>query len=226
MPAKTLPEAIPLAPRKLRGWGNVRFFVALLQPSPDLLRRAQLGDERAFAEIVRVYEGTVYDYVRRLVNDRSLAEELTQEVFLSVFRGLPKFSGRCRFTSWLFQVAKNRVYDELRRSIRRLETVTLEAGPELHANDPEPEQGETIEALWRAVAKLTPGLKSPLLLRDVVGLSYAEIAEALELELATVKWRIYRARELVQRELGRQGIAFGAPKAAAEHVPAPIVQPA
>ena len=203
--------------------------MALVQPRPDLLKRAQHGDEQAFAQIVRAYETTVYDYIRRLVGDRSLAEELTQEVFICVFRGLPRFSGRCRFTSWLFQVAKNRVYDELRRSTRRLETVTLEAGPELHANDPLPEQGEAIQALWRAVGGLNQGLKSPLLLRDIAGLSYAEIAETLELELATVKWRIYRARELVQRDLARQGITFGAPaeaKAERAHLPRVAVESA
>ena len=203
--------------------------MALVQPRPDLLKRAQRGDEQAFAQIVRAYETTVYDYIRRLVGDRSLAEELTQEVFICVFRGLPRFSGRCRFTSWLFQVAKNWVYDELRRSTRRLETVTLEAGPELHVSDPLPEQGEAIQALWRAVGGLNAGLKSPLLLRDVAGLSYAEIAEALELELATVKWRIYRARELVQRDLARQGITFGAPataKAERAHVPRVAVESA
>jgi RNA polymerase sigma-70 factor (ECF subfamily) len=199
--------------------------VALVQPQPALLQRAQRGDEQAFTEIVRLYETTVYDYVRRLVGDRSLAEELTQEVFLCVFRGLPRFSGRCRFTSWLFQVAKNRVYDELRRSTRRLETVTLEAGPELHAREPAPEQAEAIRALWAAVGELNPGLKSPLLLRDVAGLSYAEIGEVLELELATVKWRIYRARELVQRALERQGISFGRAlrEAGAEQAAAPRV---
>ncbi|MDX6476481.1 MAG: hypothetical protein QOH95_1992, partial [Gaiellaceae bacterium] len=91
-------------------------------PQPDLavLRKAQRGDERAFAIILRTYETPVYNYVLRLTNgDRALAEDLTQEVFLRVFQGLPRFSLRCKFTTWLFQITKNRVLDELRARERR-----------------------------------------------------------------------------------------------------------
>src|SRR6478736_3398707 len=93
--------------------------LSLQQPDPGVLRKAQRGDERAFSLIVRAYETPVFNYVLRLVGDRSLAEDLTQEVFLRVYQGLPKFSLRCRFTTWLFQVTKNRVLDELRANERR-----------------------------------------------------------------------------------------------------------
>ena len=69
--------------------------------------------------IVRAYETPVHNYVLRLTGDRTLAEDLTQEVFVRVFNGLPKFSLRCKFTTWLFQVTKNRVLDELRARERR-----------------------------------------------------------------------------------------------------------
>ena len=71
------------------------------------------------------------------------------------------------------------------------------------------EQVETIDALWRAIDALNPDLKMALLLRDVVGLSYNEIADSLEITLATVKWRIFKAREEVQLALAREGITFG-----------------
>ena len=93
--------------------------MSLPQPDLGVLRKAQRGDERAFSLIVRAYELPVYNYVLRLVGDRSLAEDLTQEVFLRVYQGLPSFSLRCRFTTWLFQVTKNRVLDELRALERR-----------------------------------------------------------------------------------------------------------
>ena len=93
--------------------------MSLAQPDLAVLRKAQRGDERAFSLIVRAYEAPVFNYVLRLVGDRSLAEDLTQEVFLRVYQGLPKFSLRCRFTTWLFQVTKNRVLDELRAHERR-----------------------------------------------------------------------------------------------------------
>jgi RNA polymerase sigma-70 factor, ECF subfamily len=190
--------------------------LSLPQPDPDVLRKAQRGDERAFSEILRAYETPIYNYVLRMVNDRSLAEDLTQEVFVRVFQGLPRFSLRCKFTTWLFQVAKNRVLDELRARERRPQTsVTLEDAPALEVLDQPVERLETIDALWRAVNDLNPDLKMALLLRDVVGLPYNEIADSLEITLATVKWRIFKAREEVAQALDRDGVGYGGVVAAA-----------
>jgi RNA polymerase sigma-70 factor (ECF subfamily) len=186
--------------------------LALPQPDFGVLRKAQRGDERAFNLIVRAYETPVYNYVLRLVGDRSLAEDLTQEVFLRVYQGLPRFSLRCRFTTWLFQVTKNRVLDELRASERRPRAVVaLDDIPPLEVLDAPVERVEAMDAVWRSVNDLNVDLKMALLLRDVVGLSYTEIADALEITLATVKWRIYKAREEVQLALAREGITFGQP---------------
>jgi RNA polymerase sigma-70 factor, ECF subfamily len=183
--------------------------LALPQPDPGVLRKAQRGDERAFSIIVRAYQVPVFNYVLRLVGDRALAEDLTQEVFLRVFQGLPRFSLRSKFTTWLFQVTKNRVLDELRAVERRPRAVVeLDDAPSLEVLDAPFERIEAIEAVWRAVEQLNPDLKSALLLRDVVGLSYSEIADSLEITLATVKWRIYKAREDVQLALAREGIFF------------------
>ena len=182
--------------------------MSLPQPDPGVLRKAQRGDETAFTIIVRTYEQPVYNYVLRLTGgDRALSEDLTQEVFLRVYQGLPSFSLRSRFTTWLFQVTKNRVLDELRAMERRPRAlVALEDIPPLEAVDVPAERAETIDAVWRAVETLNPDLKMALLLRDIVGLSYTEIAETLEITLATVKWRIYKAREEVQLALRRDGV--------------------
>jgi RNA polymerase sigma-70 factor, ECF subfamily len=190
--------------------------LSLAQPDPGVLRKAQRGDERAFSLILRAYETPVFNYVLRLVNgDRSLAEDLTQEVFLRVFQGLPKFSLRCKFTTWLFQVTKNRVLDELRAVERRPRAlVALDDIAPLEVLDAPVERLEEMDSLWRAVEGLTVDLKMALLLRDVVGLSYTEIADSLEITLATVKWRIYKAREEVQLAIARDGITFGAPAVA------------
>ena len=186
--------------------------MSLPQPDLGVLRKAQKGDERAFSIILRTYEQPVFNYVLRLTGDRSLAEDLTQEVFLRVFQGLPSFSLRSRFTTWLFQVTKNRVLDELRAIERRPRAlVALEDIPPLEVVDAPVERTETIHAVWRAVEALNADLKMALLLRDVVGLSYGEIAETLEVTLATVKWRIYKAREEVQLALQRDGLAVAAP---------------
>jgi RNA polymerase sigma-70 factor (ECF subfamily) len=185
--------------------------LSLQQPDFGVLRKAQKGDERAFSIIVRAYQVPVYNYVLRLVGgDRALAEDLTQEVFLRVYQGLPRFSLRSKFTTWLFQVTKNRVLDELRAVERRPRaTVALEDVPPLEVVDAPMERLEAIDAVWRAVEGLNVDLKMALLLRDVVGLSYTEIADSLEITLATVKWRIYKAREDVQLSMAREGITFG-----------------
>jgi RNA polymerase sigma-70 factor, ECF subfamily len=189
----------------------------LQQPDPGVLRKAQRGDERAFTLIVRAYETPVYNYVLRLVGDRALAEDLTQEVFLRVFQGLSKFSLRSKFTTWLFQVTKNRVLDELRASERRpRHLVALEDVPPLEVVDAPFERVEAVDAVWRSVGELNVDLKMALLLRDIVGLSYTEIADSLEITLATVKWRIYKAREEVQLALAREGITFGEDEAVAD----------
>ena len=201
--------------------GRLRVYtpqaLSLAQPDPGVLRKAQRGDERAFSLILRAYETPVFNYVLRLVGgNRSLAEDLTQEVFLRVYQGLPKFSLRSKFTTWLFQVTKNRVLDELRASERRPRSVVaLDDIAPLEVLDAPIERLEEIDALWRAVEDLSTDLKMALLLRDVVGLSYTEIADSLEITLATVKWRIYKAREEVQLALGREGISFGSERAAA-----------
>jgi RNA polymerase sigma-70 factor, ECF subfamily len=191
--------------------------LSLPQPDLAILRKAQRGDERAFAIILRMYETPVYNYVLRLTNgEKALAEDLTQEVFLRVFQGLPRFSLRCKFTTWLFQVTKNRVLDELRARERRpLAPVCIDDVPPLEALEVPAERVEEIDALWRGIDGLPVDLKMALLLRDVVGLSYNEIADSLEITLATVKWRIFKAREDVQIALAREGITFGSSAASA-----------
>src|SRR5213078_3247982 len=117
--------------------------MSLEQPDPEVLRRAQRGDERAFAQILRAYETTIFNYVYRIVGDRALAEDLTQEVFVR-----------------LFQVTKNRVLDELRARERRPQSVIgIEDAPRLEIVDPPVERLETIDAVWRAVRELNPDLK-------------------------------------------------------------------
>ncbi len=144
---------------------------------------------------MRAYQVPVFNYVLRLVGDRALAEDLTQEVFLRVYQGLPRFSLRSKFTTWLFQVAKNRVLDELRAVERRPRAVVeLSDAPQFEVLDAPFERVETIDALWRAVENLNVDLKMALLLRDIVGLSYTEIADS------------YKAREDVQLALAREGI--------------------
>jgi RNA polymerase sigma-70 factor (ECF subfamily) len=110
----------------------------------------------------------------------------------------------------MFQVTKNRVLDELRAVERRPRTVlAIEDAPSLEVLDTPFENIEEMDGVWRAINGLSVDLRMALLLRDVVGLSYTEIADSLEITLATVKWRIYKAREEVQLSLVRDGITIG-----------------
>jgi RNA polymerase sigma-70 factor (ECF subfamily) len=116
-------------------------------------------------------------------------------------------------------VTKNRVLDELRAVERRPRAlVAIDDIAPLEVLDAPIERLEEIDALWRAVENLSTDLKMALLLRDVVGLSYTEIADSLEVTLATVKWRIYKAREEVQIALVREGVSFGSEPATAEQL--------
>jgi RNA polymerase sigma-70 factor (ECF subfamily) len=181
--------------------------MSIQQPDLAVIRKAQKGDERAFTLLVRTYEAPIFNYVLRMVGNRTLAEDLTQDVFLRVFQGLRGYSLRARFTTWLFQVAKNRVVDELRAEERRPRSyVAIEDAPRLETVDAPIELSEAISTLWRAVEQLSPDLKEALLLRDIAGLSYNEIADTLEVTLATVKWRIFKAREEVQQALEAEGV--------------------
>jgi RNA polymerase sigma-70 factor (ECF subfamily) len=181
--------------------------LTLPQPDPEVLRRARRGDDRAFETIVRQYQTPLFNYVLRvLAGDRALAEDICQEVFMRVYHALPGFDNRCQFSTWLFQVAKHRVVDELRTRERRgRPPLELDSIPQIHLAVAPTESVESMDAVWRAIAALSLDLKMALLLRDVVGLSYAEIADALETTLATVKWRIYKARETVVAELEAGG---------------------
>jgi len=153
--------------------------------------------------IVRQYQVPLLNYITRvLAGDQALAEDMCQEVFLRVYQALPGFDARCQFTTWMFQVAKHRVVDELRARERRGRPDVV---AHLHPVRIETEAIEEMDTVWRAIGALPIDLKMALLLRDVVGLSYAEIAESLDTTLATVKWRIYKARETVAAELQLQG---------------------
>jgi len=182
--------------------------MAIPQPDPGLLRCAQQGDEKAFASIVGAYHAPVLNYVLRVLGgDRQLAEDLTQEIFLRVYQGLPGFGHNARFTTWLFQIAKNRALDELRARDRRGPApIDIESVPNAAIARAPQVDVEEMDSVFRAIAALQPDLKMALLLRDVVGLSYGEIAETLDITLATTKWRIYKARELAAARLVAEGV--------------------
>jgi RNA polymerase sigma-70 factor (ECF subfamily) len=161
-----------------------------------VVRGAARGEEQALDSLIRTYYVPIQTYLERVVGDATEAQDLTQEVFLRMARGLPAFEGKSKFTTWLFQIAKNLGIDYLRR--RELERVPLHRVSEDSAPAPIPEHGvEESDLLWSCIGALDVDLRSALVLRDVYGFSYKEIAEIVGATLSTVKWRIYQAREQV-----------------------------
>jgi RNA polymerase sigma-70 factor (ECF subfamily) len=162
-----------------------------------LVQAAQAGDRAALETLLRRHHDRLYAVCRRLTGDDADAADACQEALLAVVRGLPRFDARSSFGTWAYRVATNAALDELRRRRRRpdpgLPEVETEpvAGVAVPAMD---EQVATRHDVDAAIVQLPPEFRAPLVLRDLAGLSYDEIAEALLIPPGTVRSRIARGR--------------------------------
>ena len=183
----------------------------------EVVALAKQGSELAFRELIRRYERPVFSLIFRMVRNRELAEDLSQETFIKVLNAVHTYRPEFKFSSWVFKIANNAAIDHLRK--RELDTLSLEGSP--HAETPQMieatalqlgdrgetqleevenrELGRSIEA---AIDKLRPEYRSCILLRHVEGRTYEEIAEILGLPLGTVKTYIHRARNELRIALG------------------------
>ncbi len=181
-----------------------------------LVGRAAAGDHDAFEALVLAYQKQVYNLALRMAGNPDDALDLSQETFLRAWRGLPSFRAGAAFSTWLYRLAGNVCIDFLRRR-RREKTVPLYApdgeGGETGLDLPSPIPDALAQALSRfereqvawALSRLEPDYRAALTLRAVDGLSYAEIAEALDIPAGTVKSRIARAREKMRALLQKNG---------------------
>ena len=178
-------------------------------PDADVVALAQRGREAAYRELIRRYERPVFSLVYRMVRDRELSEDLTQDTFVKVLTHIEKYRSEFKFSSWLFKIANNVAIDHLRR--RQLDTISMEGSPHAVTTDLAeatsfelPTTGESplqeLEArelgseIERAISRLRPEYRACILLRHVEDKSYEEIAATLDLPLGTVKTYIHRAR--------------------------------
>jgi len=186
---------------------------------PELVTRAAGGDPAAFESLVKTYEKSVYTLALRLSRNREDAFDLSQEIFLRVFRSLPGFKGQAAFSTWLYRLAYNICLDHARKTGRRREqplTKPTEDGSEQPMEWPDlrysPEQQWEKKELRTAVAKamerLTPDQRAILTLREIQNFSYDEIAAVLNLPPGTVKSRLARAREALREILISKGNFF------------------
>lgn len=169
-----------------------------------LIEKARSGNMSAFEELISLYEKKIYNYCYRMTDSREDAEDLTQEVFIKVYRGLKSFKGNSSFSTWIYRIAYNTCVDKYRKN-KRINVVSLNSGNdedageiELVSGDPLPEdeviQKERYKRLQVHIAALKPEYKTVIILRDIQNYSYEEIAQILQLPLGTVKSHISRAR--------------------------------
>ena len=183
----------------------------------DVVLEARRGSDAAYRELVRRYERPVFSLIFRMVRDRELAEDLTQETFIKALNALASYRPEFKFSSWIFKIANNAAIDQLRR--RELDTLSLDGSPSAETPDAveatalqvgskgespldELEAREVGKAIEIAIGKLRPEYRSCIMLRHVEGLAYEEIAASLDLPLGTVKTYIHRARNELRLYLG------------------------
>ena len=177
-----------------------------------LVDAARGGDRAALDALLRRHHDRVFALCRRMTGNDADAHDATQEALIAVVRGLPRFDGRARFTTWLHRVATNACLDELRRRGRRpVPGLADERDPEHAAPLSDPTAEVPLDlvaertAVDEALAQLSPEFRAAVVLRDLCDLDYAEIAAALDVPPGTVRSRIARARSQLAALLGDEG---------------------
>lgn len=180
----------------------------------ELVRRCRAGDSVAWEQIVHSYSRRVYNLAYRFTNRHETAEDLTQEVFVRVYRSLEQYDPQAGdLANWLMRLARNLVIDDYRKRTRTPTDVGEDLGDheyhlESHTDSPDRriERQEQSSQVHAAIAKLQPDLRECVILRDIEELSYQEIVDILEIPLGTVKSRINRGRIELAKTLRRMKV--------------------
>ena len=178
-----------------------------------LVKRVQKGDKGAFDLLVLKYQHKIVNLVMRYVRDPELALDITQEAFIKAYRALPRFRGDSAFYTWMYRIAVNTAKNHLAAQRRRPMDVELDLqDPEqydLHAKlrETDTPEGVTLgnelkETVERAIAALPEDLRTAIILRELEGMSYEEIAQTMECPVGTVRSRIFRARDAIGKKVG------------------------
>jgi len=178
-----------------------------------LVKRVQKGDKGAFDLLVMKYQHKIVNLVMRYVRDPELALDITQEAFIKAYRAIPRFRGDSAFYTWMYRIAVNTAKNHLAAQRRRPMDVELDLqDPEqydLHARlrETDTPEGVTLgrelkEAVEKAIAALPEDLRTAIVLRELEGMSYEEIAQTMECPVGTVRSRIFRARDAIAKKVG------------------------
>lgn len=177
-----------------------------------LVQALVAGNESAYEQLIARFERPVYNLVARLIDDPSSASDVVQEVFLKIFRRVNSFRGDCALKTWVYRIAVNEARNQVRWSIRhRHKEVAIETDDGLGGAEwmtdskPSPLEiaadQETHALIAEVLGQVAPAYRAALVLREVEGLSYEEIAQILETNLGTVKSRIVRGREDLRQRM-------------------------
>ncbi len=182
------------------------------QLDEDLVLRVQRGDKSAFDFLVIKYQHRIIQLVNRYIKDPSEAQDVAQEAFIKAYRALADFRGEAAFYTWLYRIAintaKNYLLSRLRRSsnyqVDIQEAEALENAPQLQGLEtPEREllNQEIIDVINAVIEELPEEMRTAIILREFEGMSYEEIAEAMDCPVGTVRSRLFRAREAIDNKL-------------------------
>jgi RNA polymerase sigma-70 factor (ECF subfamily) len=173
----------------------------------DLVERLRAGQPRAFEELVRAYQHRVFGVALRMLGGRADAEDVAQEVFLRVHRAIGEFRGEARLSTWLYGITSNLCLNRLtsadRTRMHRDHEAVMRAASDAADAASAVERSEVEAALRQAIAELPDDRRIVVVLRDLEGLSYDEIAQALALEPGTVRSRLHRARLDLKNKMER-----------------------
>jgi RNA polymerase sigma-70 factor (ECF subfamily) len=180
----------------------------------DLLQRCRQGDGLAWEALVRQFQGRVFGIARHYLSNREEARDVSQEVFIRIYRNLDDFAPGSNFTAWALRITRNCAIDRLRRVQARLPTrssgdVEAVAGDSAATPEHDGIAGERQQLLYRALERMTEAHREMILLKDIQGLEQQEIAQMLSLPLGTVKTRASRARIELARRILELDPSFG-----------------
>lgn len=181
-----------------------------------LLRRACKGDVQAFEELMQSHESRIYAIALRMMGNREDAQDCAQEAMVRIYRAMGSFKGQSALATWIYRITMNTCLDELRRrkarKVTSLDSLVDNGWSPTDTGDTPEEHGLRVEkqnALNQAIQSLPDDMRAAIILRDVKGYSYDEIASILDANVGTIKSRISRGREKLREILSKQSELFG-----------------